>query len=192
MKRDLQQYLDLLRFTWNGKEGIRRGFVLLILFSFVSIHDGYGQFVNVEINIEPRVNTTVEQSLNFGQAVVGSGLVEIPIGSPNMGIFQIRALRAQQLLLSVEVDDDLVHESPNIDARIPLNLRASVTNVGLNDYRQSIPMSSTLQTLIVNPPPQAPEAVWSSIFVYVYGSLNISNVPVGTYRGQVLLTIIYE
>ena len=170
----------------------RSGFILFVLFTFLNIYDGYGQFINVEINIEPEVNTTVEQSLNFGQAVIGSGLVEIPLGSPNMGVFQIRALRAQQLLLSIEMDDDLVHENPNIDTKIPFNLRANYANSGVNDYRQSIPFGEALQAIIVNPPQQSPDAVWSSIFVYVYGNLNIGNVPIGTYRGEVLLTIVYE
>lgn len=170
----------------------RWGLLWVLFFVVFHAQDGYGQFINVQINIEPQVNTTVEQSLDFGQAIVGSGLIEIPIGSPNMGIFQIRALRAQQLMLSVEMDDDLVHENPTIDARIPLNLRASFANEGVNDFRQSIPLSDVLQTIIVNPPPQNPESVWSSIFIYIYGNLNISDVPIGTYRGQVLLTIVYE
>lgn len=151
-----------------------------------------GQFINIQIEVEPQVDTTVEQPLDFGQAISGIGLQDIPLGSPSMGIFQIRALRTQRILLSIDIDDELVHEDPLIDARIPLNLNASYTSTGQHDPVNSTPLDSDLQAVIVNPPAQNPNAVWSSIYVYIYGSVNIAAVPVGTYRGEILLTIVYE
>ncbi len=151
-----------------------------------------GQFINIQINVEPQVDTTVEQPLDFGQAITGIGVQDIPLGSPNMGIFQIRALRAQRLLLSIDIDDELVHEDPLIDARIPMNLNAAYTVSGVNDYQQSIPFGSGLQTVIITPPENNPGAVWSSIYIYIFGQVNIGSVPLGTYKGEILLTIIYE
>lgn len=168
--------------------------ICCMLFFYLSggIHVAYGQFINIQINVEPQVDTTVEQPLDFGQAITGIGVQDIPLGSPNMGIFQIRALRAQRLLLSIDIDDELVHEDPLIDARIPMNLNAAFTVSGVNDYQQSIPFGSDLQTVIITPPQDNPNAVWSSIYIYIYGEVNIGAVPLGTYRGEILLTIIYE
>jgi hypothetical protein len=168
--------------------------IFLTLFFCLSggIYVAYGQFINIQINVEPQVDTTVEQPLDFGQAITGIGLQDIPLGSPNMGVFQIRALRAQRLLLSIDIDDELVHEDPLIDASIPMNLNAAYTVSGVNDYQQSIPFGSDLQTIIITPPQDNPNAVWSSIFIYIYGEVNIGAVPLGTYRGEILLTIIYE
>lgn len=195
----MNRYFKFFLYCFLRVELIKKGikekflfFILLITFAFSIVYDGQAQFINIEINIEPQVNATVEQSLDFGEAISGSGMIEIQMGSPQMGIFQIRALRAQRILLSIEIDEDLIHENPNIDARIPMNLSAGYTNDGVNDVRQSLPFDSELQTVIVNPPPQTPNAMWSSIFVYVYGSLDIRNIPIGTYDGQVLLTIVYE
>lgn len=165
---------------------------LIFFYGVFALESVSAQFINIQINVEPQVDTTVEQPLDFGQAITGVGLQDIPLGSPNMGIFQIRALQTQRLLLSIEMDSELRHEDPLVDATIPLNLRAAFTNTGLNDYQQSIPFGSDLQAVIVNPPAQNPNAVWSSIFVYIYGDINIAAVPVGVYRGEILLTIVYE
>ncbi|TVQ64999.1 MAG: hypothetical protein EA360_11050 [Balneolaceae bacterium] len=165
---------------------------LIFFYGMFALPDAGAQFINIQINVEPQVDTTVEQPLDFGQAISGVGFQNIPLGSPNMGIFQIRALRTQRLLLAIEIDDELVHEDPLIDARIPLNLSATYTDSGVNDYLQSVPFGSDLQTVIVNPPDQNPNAVWSSIFIYIFGDVNIAAVPVGVYRGEILLTIVYE
>jgi hypothetical protein len=63
------------------------------------------QFLNIQIDVDPEVETLVEQDLDFGQVVAGSGFQPIPPGSPSMGIFRIRALRTQRLLISLEADE---------------------------------------------------------------------------------------
>lgn len=109
-----------------------------------------------------------------------------------MGIFQVRALRTQRILISLESDQVLRHQDPNVEASIPIELSASFTNNGVEDYRTSEPFSSFTETIVLEGPPQNPTATWSSIFVYVYGGINIGNIPTGTYTGDVVLTVIYE
>ena len=150
------------------------------------------QFLDIQIDIEPEVETIVDRSLDFGQIVSGSGYQEISLGSPGMGIFQVRALRTQRLLISLDSDDELSHSDPSISQTIPIELNASYTQNGLDDFRNSVPLSSVLENIVIEGPPQNPTATWSSIFLYISGGLNLGDVPAGTYTGQVTLTVIYE
>lgn len=166
---------------------------LIVLFLPILIGEGVNaQFLDIQIDIEPKVDANVEQSIDFGQIITGAGRQEIPIGSPNMGVFQIRALRAQRLMISVDIDSELVNNDPLVDATIPVYLSATYTADGVNDYRGSIAFDSNLETVIVNPPENNPNAVWSSIFIYIFGEVDVGNVPIGLYNGEILLTIIYD
>lgn len=169
-----------------------RAFIVILIMLYMPVKQVFGQFIDLELNLETQVEATVEQSMHFGQTIIGSGLQSIPMGSPNMGVFQIRALRNQTLLISVEFDDELVHQNPQIDARIPLTLFATYTSRGINDYRNSVAFDSNLETVIVSSPENNPDAQWSSIFIYVFGDINVGNVPLGVYTGEVILSIIYE
>ena len=162
---------------------------LLTLFWSNTTH---AQFLNIEIDVEPEVETLVDRAFNFGQIVVGSGFNEVPLGAPGMGIFQIRALRTQRILISLESDETLRHSDSNVNASIPIELSASFTNNGIEDFRTSTPFSNFTENIVIEGPPQNPTATWSSIFVYVYGGINIGNIPTGTYTGEVVLTVIYE
>ena len=151
-----------------------------------------GQFLNIQIDVEPEVDTRVEQSLDFGEIMTGEGLQQIQLGSPNMGIFHIRALRTQRLLVSLDADTELTHESSSINATVPIQLYANYTNDGVDNYLNSEEMGSTLETIVVEAPPHSPESVWSSMYLYIYGDIDMGNVPTGVYRGEVVLTVIYE
>ena len=170
-------------------------FRIIVFFALLSIiwaNHAQAQFLNIQIDVEPEVETLVDRSFNFGQIVIGSGFNEVPLGAPGMGIFQIRALRTQRILISLESDQVLRHEDPDVEASIPIELSASYSNNGVEDYRTSVPFSSLTENIVLEGPPQNPTATWSSIFVYVYGGINIGNIPTGTYTGEVVLTVIYE
>lgn len=151
---------------------------------------GNAQFLNIQIEIEPETNTRVEQSLDFGQVSTNTGLLQINPGDPNMGIFSINAVRTQRILLSMQTPDFLEH--PNLDAQIPMDLQLAYVNFGINDYRQSQPVVNTQEELVIYPPPNQPENEWSSAYLYVYGSIDIGNVPSGVYVGDVTLSIEFE
>lgn len=150
------------------------------------------QSLSIQLDVEPEVETLVDQPLDFGQLIAGTGFQEIPLGSPNMGVFQVRALNAQRLILSLDAPDELLHDELGRLATIPVNLQASYTNNGLDDYRTSVPMTSLFETVVLEAPPQNLNAVWSRIYVYIYGGLNLGIVPEGVYRGEIVLTVIYE
>lgn len=167
------------------------GFSLLI-FVLMLPTETCAQFLNIQIDVEPSVDTVVEQRLDFGQMVAGSGVQEIPLGSPNMGVFHIRALRTQRMLISIDADPTLTHANPNINATIPMEIFANYTNDGIDNFRASNALSDQLEMIIVETPDNNPEAMWSGIYIYIYGSIDLRNVPLGTYSGVIVLTVVYE
>jgi hypothetical protein len=167
------------------------GISLLLLFLIWPV-ESRSQFLNIQIDVEPSVDTVVEQRLDFGQLIAGSGLQQIPLGSPNMGVFHIRALRTQRMLISIDADPALIHSNPNISATIPMEIFANYTNDGIDNYRASNALSSDLELIIVETPDNNPNAIWSGIYIYIYGSIDLRNVPLGIYSGQIVLTVVYE
>ena len=126
------------------------------------------QNMSVQLDVNPQVETMVEQSLDFGQLITGSGFKEIPLGSPSMGIFQVRALRTQQLMISLDADSTLRHSNPAISDVIFMNLNANYTDNDVNDYRSSLPFSNIVETIVMQSPPHNPDAVWSSIYICIW------------------------
>jgi hypothetical protein len=189
MRAPIQVPLQLPLSMNSGK--LQISFITVFAFLLLPV-TAKSQFLNIEIDVEPEVETLIDRSLDFGQIMVGSGYREIPLGSPSMGVFQIRALRAQRLIISLETDEALTHSDPDVNESIMIDINASYTNNGVDDYRTSTPLSSLMEGIILEGPPQNPEATWSSIFIYIYGGIEIGNVPVGTYLGEVTLTVIYE
>lgn len=150
------------------------------------------QFLNIQLDVEPEVETLVEQPLNFGEVITNSGRQVINLGDANMGIFRINALNAQHLILQLQSDEQLVHADEEIEQTIPIEIEASFTNNGENDYRISTPLDQNFSDITIEAPPQSPESVWSAMYLYIYGNITIGDVPAGTYRGEIILTVIYE
>lgn len=162
---------------------------LLILLSCIPARS-FGQFLIVEIEVEPETNTQVEQALNFGQVISNAGLVQINIGDPNMGVFSIYSVRTSRMLVSLETPDFLEH--PELDARIPIDLQLAYVNFGVNDFRLAQPLLDSEREIVIENPPNQPNAEWSSAYLYVYGSIDIGNVPNGSYLGDVLMSVEFE
>ena len=164
-------------------------FLLLVLTnSFVC----EAQSFTIEIDVEPRVETSVRQSLDFGQIVTGSGIQQIPLGSSSMGIFQIRTLNAKSLIISLDPAAELVHEELGEMATIPLNLQANYTANNENDYRQSVPLTDLEEYITLSAPSNNPQSAWTSIYLYVFGNIDLGIVPTGVYSGKVVLNVVYE
>lgn len=159
--------------------------------SFSTSKNSLGQFINIQLNIEPELSTKVEQSLNFGIQVTNSGLSNVDIGDPGMGVFSIRALYTQSVRLQLMYPDSLVSEF--VDDTIPLQLSASYSNFGKDDPYNSIPLiNNTAYVTIYDDPSQIQEDIWQQMFVYVYGSIDIKNIANGIYTGDVTLIVEYE
>ncbi|PWN06944.1 DUF4402 domain-containing protein [Rhodohalobacter mucosus] len=165
--------------------------ILVVLFLIIAGNSAAQSFT-IELDVEPRVETTVNRSLDFGQIVAGTGFQQIPLGSPTMGVFQIRTLNAQNLIISLDPSSELVHQELGRMASIPLNLQVNYTQNGVDDYRQSVPLTGFERYITLDPPPQNPQSAWTSVFLYVYGSIELGMVPSGVYTGEVVLSVVYE
>jgi hypothetical protein len=163
----------------------------LILIALIWCSDVKAQSMNVRIDIDPELLTAVEQNLDFGQIVTGSGIQSIPLGSPSMGVFRVRAMHSQAITFSVDTDPALQHTDQQIPAEIPTGLRASYTNGNQNNFLYSRELSDSTETIVLTPSEENPGVNWTELFIYVYGDIYPSNVPPGNYLGSVTLTVIY-
>lgn len=163
----------------------------LILIALIWCSDVKAQSMNVRIDIEPEFLTAVEQNLDFGQIVAGSGVQSIPLGSPSMGVFRVRAMHSQTIKFSVDIDPTLQHTDQQIPAEIPTGLRASYTNGNHNNFLYSRELSDNTETIVLTSSEENPGANWTELFIYVYGNIYPGNIPPGKYLGEATLTVIY-
>lgn len=161
-------------------------FVLIITGTSVA------QSLNVQLDVEPQVETTVERDLDFGQVIGGIGTQSVMPGSPNMGIFRVRALRTQQLIIQLDADEELQHEDPDVLDSIPISLGASYTNFGMEEFDLSTPLNSLGESIVLETSRANPGSDWSSLYIYIFGDVDIGTIRDGLYTGEVVLTVIYE
>ena len=166
--------------------------VYSILLFLIFPLQGFSQSLNVQIDVTPEVQTTVVKDLDFGQVIAGLGSQSIPAGSPNMGIFRVRALRTQSVILQMDADEELLHEDPDVLDSIPIELQAAYTNFGMEDFELSTPLNNLGESIVLQSSNSNPSSEWTSLYIYVFGDVDIGNVREGVYTGEVILTVIYE
>lgn len=173
--------------------GLKALKIYLILLGLITIPALLqAQYINVQLEVTPEVDTQVLQPLDFGQLVAGTGRHRIEAGSPEMGIFYVRALHTQRLLLNLTTTDRLQNNDPAIDASIPIELQASYSNFDVDNYLQSTPMNNFLEDVVVGTAAHNQGSAWSGLYIYIFGNVNVGNVPPGTYSGEIILTVIYD
>lgn len=166
-------------------------FLFLIILGYQNLN---AQFINLQIRIEPEITAKVEQNLNFGELVIGSGQKLIGLGDLNMGVFSIRALYTQSIFLSMNTTDALVHTNPFIGDQIPIDLSIAYNNTGDNNANRSIELSEDLVYLPVydNPGTPKPNPVWQELYLYVFGTIEVGEVATGEYFSELTLVIQYD
>ena len=163
--------------------------ILLIATSTTS-----AQFINLRLTIEPELRATVIQPLNFGTQVTNSGRTEIQLGDANMGIFSIRAFHTQNIYIELQYPEALENNEPRITANIPLELGMAYNNSGSDNPQNSttLPLNEGLVSITQNTTPEQEAEVWKQMYIYVYGSIVIGNIPNGIYTGDIILTLDYD
>jgi len=169
----------------------------ITLFSLVLINTAYAQFIDIQITIEPELSATVVNDFNFGQLAANSGEVLIELGSPSMGVFSISGFKNQRVYLDVDYPEALIHQDPLVNGKIPLTINLAANNTGEDDYRSSFPIDGKNTLINIHAssevsPSENSQNIWEVMYVYVYGSLNIGNIPNGTYLGDIYLSVVYD
>lgn len=146
------------------------------------------QFIDLELEVEPKLDARTEQPLDFGVLQAETGRSAISLGDPGMGIFSITAMENHLLLVSLELPDRLRHDNPAVGDIIPLQL------YGRYGFSADNPTGSRLlsdgQTVIsVEESPEA--GPWGKLYLFIFGSVDIGSVSDGVYTGQVVLHVEY-
>lgn len=150
------------------------------------------QYINIQIELEPELEASVLSELNFGDIIVNSGQKNINLGDPSMGIFSVTAINSQILRLELQSTNILKHLNPEVKASIPIDLQAAYNNSGTNDPDRATPFDNDNMYLQVNKDAQKDRFEWQTVFIYIYGFIDVGNVPDGIYVGEISLLIDYE
>jgi len=152
------------------------------------------QYINLQLKIEPELSATVEQDLNFGTQVTNSGRTEIQLGDVNMGVFSIKAFHTQNVYLNLNYPNSLSSANPDIDADIPIELNMAYNNSGNNNANNSSPVSPNGSFISIHEYTalESRNDVWKQMYIYVYGAIEIGNIPNGVYTGDIVLSVDYD
>lgn len=165
--------------------------ILFILIGFSIPLSLSAQFINLQITIEPELSAEVEQVLNFGEVVSNSGIKEIQLGDLNSGVFSIRAIRSQSLYIELNYPDALFQENSQTNP-IPLQLQVSYNNSGSNNISNAQLLQGRSGTLTVGGAESNTRNFWLKLYLYVYGYIDVGNIPNGVYKGDVTLFVSYD
>ncbi len=146
------------------------------------------QFIDLQLEVDSEVTTSTEQPLDFGTLTTNTGRSAIGLGSINMGVFSISALENQVLLVTLDKPTELHHGNPAIDDVVPLELQARYGYSSQN-YQASYPLAETTTNIKVETNPEP--GPWNTIYLFIYGSVNIGNIPDGLYSNEIVLDVEY-
>lgn len=146
------------------------------------------QFIDLQLEVDPEITTSTEQPLDFGTLTTNTGRRAIGLGSINMGIFSISALENQILLVTLDKPEELIHNNPAIQDIVPLDLYARYGYSSQN-YQDSYPLPEVTNSIKVESNPEP--GPWNTIYLFIYGSVNIGNIPDGVYTNEIVLDVEY-
>lgn len=146
------------------------------------------QFIDLQLNVESEIEAKTEQVLEFESIQTNSGQHMIELGSNNMGIFSITALENQTLMITLDMPINLQHDNPAIDDVIPVDL-SSRYGFSAQNSEASYPLQEGANSVQVEPNPEP--GPWNSIYIFIFGSLNIGDVQAGTYFSEIELNVEY-
>lgn len=147
-----------------------------------------GQFIDLQLDVKVESTVSTEKSLNFGTFTANAGRKNIILGDTNMGVFSISVLEYQQLLISYHKPEALVHSNPGIKETLPVELLIDY-GYSQDDYKNTNQLSESLNLISVqeNPDP----GPWNKLYIFIYGYMNIGNIPAGVYKNDIILNIEY-
>lgn len=153
--------------------------------------DPYGQSLQFSMEVQPELGIEVLQDLNFGTVITNSGTYKVALGDPQMGIFKIKAINTQQALLTLDKPGYLADQE-NENQRIKVRLHAAYSRIP-NEYGST--QLFTDDNLWVSLSPDTPMAfstTWENGYVYIYGDIEVEDIPQGVYSGTLVLNIEYQ
>jgi hypothetical protein len=177
---------------------INKHLTLIIVYFLVSIL-GYNkhtnaQIINVDIEIPPEIKSNIVSNIEFPEVITNSGLFDIQLGDPNMGIFSITALNTQLLQIDLVVPEYLTPSFIGKNDVIPIKINSYYNSAGIDDYRDAIPLvNNTGRISFGNRNVSMNQSInWETVYIYITGSIEVGNISEGTYTGVIELIVDYE
>lgn len=162
--------------------------IVFVSLMLVTAQPTAAQFIDLRLDVDSELTASTEQPLDFGTLTTNSGRRMIDLGSMNMGVFSITALENQLLLVTLNKPDVLQHDNPAIKDTIPLNLFARY-GFSYENYQGSTSLPEETNYIKVETNPEL--GPWNTVYIFMYGSINIGNVPDGVYSNEVVLNVEY-
>lgn len=171
----------------------------------------FGQYGNYSLTIgELNAN-----NLDFGQVITGSGIYNIDIS--NSKVITITGVKYLDVIIEVTAQPKLYlngNQSYGSDPQksIPFTLQAAyannegtptigqakfITNIVNNSFIKQIPVLER-QHLPPGPPPPPPTnafeqaQVEETLYLYLFGMIDVGNVDAGSYTSDIVVTINYD
>lgn len=168
----------------------------LMTFFFISFFGSNvsAQFINIQIKVEPELTAKVEQELRFGNIVSNSGKINIGLGDASMGVFSIKALYTQSVYVELNFPDFLENTNPVFDSTIPLFLEIAYNNSGIENINSSKYLSnnSGFISIFEAHSEKKPKFIWQDLYLYIFGTLDVGDIPNGVYNGEIQLIVYYD
>lgn len=146
------------------------------------------QFIDLNLEIEPEVTAETQRSLTFGTIATNTGRHSVSLGDINMGIFSITALERQELLISINKPNSLSHNDSEVKQTIPIELFARY-GFSYDNFRDSNVLSGTTNNIFMEQDGEA--GPWNTMYIFIYGAIEVRNIPTGIYNAQVVLNVEY-
>lgn len=175
--------------TEGIKYYMRVKYILCLLgFMVLSPLSAQAQFVDLHLDIEPKLEAQTEQPLDFGILQSNTGRNTVDLGSPGMGIFSITAMENQLLFISLGLPDVLRHENPAVRDVIPLDLRARYGFSAETPHNSFVLPDGPISIQVERNSSAGP---WSKIYLFIFGSIVVPDVPEGLYSNEIVLNVEY-
>ena len=170
---------------------IKSVLITLLIIGCLS-HSSLSQTVQFSMDVRPELGIEVLQDLNFGTVIANSGKQRVSLGDAQMGIFKIKALAAQNALLTLTKPESLLATQQGSEDNIPVNIQAVYSSrpTGFNDVVNF--SDNTLWISLGNGTTDALSPTWETGYVLVYGDIEVGEVTEGSYSGTLLLNVTYQ
>jgi hypothetical protein len=166
----------------------------ILIYSFFSPINA--QFVNISLKVEPELSAEVVNNLSFGQIVSNTGITNIEKGDPGMGVLSIRGFSNQRVYISVFQPESLTHQNPGIKDVILFDLKVAANNFGYDDVTKSFEISGSNNLINIHDSDGGTNVgtskVWETLYLYIFGTLEVGDIANGSYEGEIFFIIEYE
>ena len=153
--------------------------------------------MRLTFEIETELEAQEENPLYFGEVIPNAGNVRIPLGHIDMGVFSIRGPQNMDVNVTLDIPEYLVMDDDEAEFRIPMNLELAYANVNENntDHAVLVPSGHLRFPILADAPtrqrPDQPVPA-ATAYIFVFGEIDVGDIPTGTYNAQVVMSVEYE